>query len=93
MKKQKDALKARNGHMKGKLLAGYLSEQALADDLNVSIRTVRNWRSRGTGPAVTFISIHPCYRIEAVREWLLSCEKPMPRARGRKPAGERRAQV
>ena len=69
--------------MTDSILAGYLSERQLAEQLGLKVRTVRQWRIERVGPPFTFIGQDrdPRYRIEAVRQWLRSREQSMPRER------------
>jgi hypothetical protein len=67
------------------ILSGYLSRAALAKQINRSVRTLERWEALREGPPVTHMGRDPFYRIDAVKEWLKSCERPMPRA-GRKAA-------
>jgi hypothetical protein len=68
---------------KNGLLKGYIPEEE-PDEFGVTVRTLRGWRSQGTGPACTFVGASAYYRREAVEQWLLSREKKPPRERGRK---------
>ena len=74
--------------MTDSILANYLSEKQLAEQLGLNVRTVRGWRMERVGPPATFVgqSRDPHYRIEAVREWLLAREQPMPRERSSRRA-------
>ena len=62
------------------VLAPYLTCEKLAEQLDVTVRTLERWRSEGKGPPVTIKGSVPIYRIEAVQAWLRACEKPMPRS-------------
>jgi hypothetical protein len=66
---------------KGKtgVLANYLSVEELAAELDVTPVTLWHWRRRGMGPPVTRLGNMPYFRREAVEQWLLRCEKKMPR--------------
>jgi hypothetical protein len=63
------------------LLADFISEAALARQLDVDIRSVQRWKALGLGPPYTMVGRRPVYRLEAVRAWLLSREKKPPRER------------
>lgn len=59
------------------LLEEYISRDELAKQLGLkSTRSLARWEGLGVGPAVTRIARKPYYRLDAVREWLLSREKP-----------------
>jgi hypothetical protein len=61
------------------VLADYLREDALAQQLDKAVRTIRLWRKLGKGPPVTWIGQTPHYRFEAVKDWLRASEKRQPR--------------
>ncbi len=56
------------------VLGDYLSEQELASQLDVSLRTVRRWHSLREGPPRTTIGKAIYYRRDAVSDWLRSNE-------------------
>jgi hypothetical protein len=60
------------------LLRGYLSDEAVARELDVGVRTLQRWRYQRKAPAVTFVGRAPYYRIESFQAWLLSRENPVP---------------
>jgi hypothetical protein len=62
------------------LLANYLSESQLAAEFKKTRRTLQLWRQQRTGPAVTLIGREVYYSRDAVKAWLASLERPMPRA-------------
>jgi hypothetical protein len=66
-----------------KLLAGYMTEIELADELQKHKRTVYRWRQMRQGPPVTLVGNRPLYRIDAVRAWLLGREKHGPNGKAR----------
>jgi hypothetical protein len=75
------------------VLSDYLREDALAQQLDKAVRTIRLWRKLGKGPPITWIGQTPHYRFEAVRDWLRASEKRQPREHsgrrnrtGRKPS-------
>ena len=47
-----------------------MSEQELADYLQVHLATVRRWRRAGTGPPVRWAGAKPRYRRAEVDAWL-----------------------
>jgi predicted site-specific integrase-resolvase len=47
-----------------------LTPQALADELRMSVRTLRGWRDRGRGPRVTRVEGAIRYRSSDVDRWL-----------------------
>ena len=55
------------------ILAGYLSETELAQELGVTRATIRNWKAQGEAPAVTRIGKKIFYARTDVRDWLQSC--------------------
>lgn len=54
---------------------GLLTEQEVADVLEVEIRTLQNWRSERTGPPFTRVGRKVFYRVEALQEHLAAAEK------------------
>ena len=54
------------------VLSGYLSQQELAAQLNLKLRTLQLWEARREGPPVTRLGKRPLYRREAVAAWLAS---------------------
>jgi hypothetical protein len=54
---------------------GYISEVQLAEDLGVSVKTLANRRTAGTGPR--FVKQGRCvlYTPDAIKEWLESGER------------------
>jgi hypothetical protein len=69
------------------ILKGYISRQALSEELGKSERTLERWGILRYGPAVTWIGRQPVYKIDSVREWLNSCEESKPRGSHNKRAG------
>jgi hypothetical protein len=49
---------------------GYVPEHEVASALGVEIGTLRNWRSKGHGPAYSRAGGTLVYPVEALREWL-----------------------
>lgn len=49
---------------------GYVPEHDVAAALGVEVATLRNWRSRGVGPAYSRAGGALVYPLEAIREWL-----------------------
>ena len=46
-----------------------LSNEGLAERLNVPIATVRQWRHEGTGPRAIKVGRHVRYRVTDVEAW------------------------
>jgi hypothetical protein len=61
----------------------YLTQQDLARELNVSVRTIARWHVERIGPPRIVVRRLLLYRRAAVREWLESREE-QPRRRGRR---------
>jgi excisionase family DNA binding protein len=53
-------------HMTDKLL----TQRQLADELQVSLRTLERWRQEGTGPAFIRVGRSPRYRRADIDAWL-----------------------
>lgn len=75
------ALEAAQPPPSERVLAGLIGEAALADQLNVSIRSLREWRRQRKGPASTLLGRRIYYRITTVQDWLLARERKSPRER------------
>jgi len=60
------------------LLSDYLSREDLARELEVTLRTVDEWRERKTGPAPTRVGRQIRYKRSTVVAWLESREEPRP---------------
>jgi hypothetical protein len=56
--------------MSERILAGYISQDDLAAQLNKRRRTLQEWDRRHIGPPITRIGGTPYYQVEAVKEWL-----------------------
>jgi hypothetical protein len=56
------------------VLSDYIDEFELAEQLHHDVRTLRNWRKRGTGPGHVMVGRRAYYRREAVHSWLLERE-------------------
>ena len=52
------------------LLADYLSEEQLAVELDVTVRTLIRWHNLGIGPPRTMVGRTPRYRRGSTQEWL-----------------------
>jgi excisionase family DNA binding protein len=52
------------------MAAALLTQQQLADELQVSVRTLERWRQEGTGPAFIQVGRSPRYRRADVDAWL-----------------------
>jgi phage terminase Nu1 subunit (DNA packaging protein) len=73
------------------VLADLISESTLAEQLDVGIRTLREWRRRGKGPPVTWVGRRVYFRITSIEEWLRSREKKSPRERAERRHPSREA--
>jgi excisionase family DNA binding protein len=49
---------------------GLLTQQQLADELQVSMRTLERWRQEGTGPAFVRVGRSLRYRRSDIDAWL-----------------------
>jgi hypothetical protein len=58
-----------------KLLDDYLSEEETAAQLDVTARTLRNWRRGRTGPPVTLFGRKVMYFKPSIVAWLRSRER------------------
>jgi hypothetical protein len=65
----------------GSLLKDYLTEEALAREIGITIRTLRRWRKERQGPPITHVGRKVVYSIEGLRRWLAANEREMPRAK------------
>jgi len=70
----------------GGLLDYYDSQEELAEQLNLTPRSLQRWARQRTGPPITYIGRIPYYRKASTRAWMLSLERPMVRDRSRKRA-------
>jgi predicted DNA-binding transcriptional regulator AlpA len=68
--------------MNANVLDDFLTEEQCAKVLGRSVRTLRTYRRKGDGPAFTRIGAQVRYRVEAIRDWLVSNEiKPRTKRR------------
>jgi phage terminase Nu1 subunit (DNA packaging protein) len=51
-------------------LAEYLTETQLAEQLGVTRRTLRTWKTMGDAPVVTKVGVKVLYHVDDVRTWL-----------------------
>jgi hypothetical protein len=70
------------------VLDGYVTRENLAAQLGKSMRTIDRWEQHRAGPPRVLVGKTIFYRVESVRDWLLSCEQRRgePRRRRRKSA-------
>ena len=47
-----------------------LTQQQLADELQITVRTLERWRQEGTGPAFIRVGRSPRYRRADIDAWL-----------------------
>jgi hypothetical protein len=78
---QQRPLNASEAAMTGPLLGDYLSEEKFAAELGVSIRTLRNWRQRRSGPPFVTIGKKIVYGKTSGLAWLQSQERQPVRKR------------
>jgi len=70
-----------------KILDDYLTEEATANQLGVTPRTLRAWRQQRIGPAFVRIGQRAIfYRREAIQLWLKEIEQRPARSRDRRAA-------
>jgi hypothetical protein len=77
------------------VLDGYVTRENLAAQLGKSMRTIDRWEQHRAGPPRVLVGKTIFYRLESVRNWLLSCEVKRDEPRRRRPRkatqAERRA--
>jgi hypothetical protein len=66
------------------LLAGYLTEAQLAEELNKHVRTVQRWRALGIGPPYVMAGMTPKYSIQDAHDWLAAGGTAAPKPHGKK---------
>jgi hypothetical protein len=59
----------------GTVLSDYQSEQELATDLDICVKTLRRWHASRRGPPCVEIGRRRMYRRTGVREWLIKRER------------------
>jgi hypothetical protein len=59
-------------------LKNYHSEESLAREIGVTIRTLRRWRKERQGPPITHVGRKVVYSLEGLRRWLAANEQQMP---------------
>ena len=69
----------------GSLLKDFYTEESLAREVGVTVRTLRRWRKERRGPPITNVGRRIVYSMEGLRRWLAANEQQMPRARSRSP--------
>jgi excisionase family DNA binding protein len=47
-----------------------LTQQQLAEELQITVRTLERWRQEGTGPAFIWVGRSPRYRRSDIDAWL-----------------------
>jgi hypothetical protein len=63
------------------LLIGLLKPEQLAEQLNVTTRTLQRWETERIGPPRVVVGRQIFYRIASVDAWLISREQRRGRAR------------
>jgi excisionase family DNA binding protein len=59
------------------------TEDQLAEQAGVSVRTIKRWRDQRKGPPFIRMGRRILYRRDAVADWLLANEQEQPRAGAR----------
>ena len=67
-------LQQRAPRWKPRRIPGYTPEHETAEELNVSVRTLRKWRQQGIGPAYIEVARQFHYGDESRAAWLKSLE-------------------
>ena len=57
------------------ILDGYISRESLAEQLNISTRTLDRWHGHRMGPPRCLIGRRVFYKVDSVRDWLASREQ------------------
>ncbi|MDR6589528.1 helix-turn-helix domain-containing protein [Agrobacterium tumefaciens] len=64
------------------ILNGYISRDQLAEQLNVTTRTLWRWQNQPDGLPYTRIGNQLYYNVDSIRKWIEAREtKPNPRRR------------
>jgi hypothetical protein len=63
-----------------RILAGYLGEEELAAEFQVSVQTLRRWRRQRTGPPFTRVGAAVLYPVDLGRQWLRGNVQPRAKA-------------
>jgi len=58
-----------------RVLDGFLSEQAFADEIGRAVITLRLWRRKGYGPPFVRVGKTPYYDVEKARHWIAAQER------------------
>jgi hypothetical protein len=72
----------------GTVLSDYQTEQELATDLDICVKTLRRGHAARRGPPRVEIGRRKMYRRTGVREWLIAREKGLERPRGKRQSTE-----
>lgn len=65
------------------LLAGYATDIEVSVETGKSIRTLRDWRQKRTGPPFVILGNRPLYPRDGFRAWLKAIEQAPKLRRGR----------
>lgn len=66
--------------MADRVIADLMTLPELAEELNVTPRTIMRWHARRQGPPRIRVGGRVYFRAGAVRDWLLAKEKSEPRS-------------
>jgi hypothetical protein len=78
---RKQRRKKRKFHARGQLLADWMTEHQLAEELGKSIETVRSWRKARKGPPFRALEKTFIYERSVVQNWLRDGMISSPRER------------
>jgi hypothetical protein len=63
------------------ILAGFVPERDLAEELGVTVRTISRWRKKQIGPPHTTAGREIIYNVESTRAWLAAGGTSTPAAK------------
>ncbi len=79
--RKKKKVRAPDGHrQRFANIPGYKTELQTAEELGLRVRTLRQWRRLGEGPAYAKFGRQILYRVESLTAWLRSQETQPVRA-------------
>lgn len=54
---------------------GWMTREALANELGLTVNTLSKWATKGIGPAFIRVGFKTWYRRESVSDWLIEQEQ------------------